>query len=1138
MIRDLKAFIDIMVTGDAATQINKLRSAIQGMTGELVKLGNAAKVAQGKIEQSARRPLTYWENLRRQLLQMRFLMLDVARNLQYTAFRAGIALAGIVTGMTKIGKAAVDAQSHWEQATLTFGALLGSMSKARGLMKDLQTFALRSPFDLRQTVDATKVLLAYGFAVDDVRGKVGDLFDTITKQAFVFDKPLEQVAAQLVRMREGTYRVREAAAAGFTKDLLQSYGVPWDEGRQRPAVFGQELVDLIWKGMRERYKNIDYGEMTRILLSNIQDAMYKAFRNLGQSIEPIVKPILAMVMDLVNGISDAFSDPGIAATIRNFADNVIGGPLRHLIDVIRGLTERIKDDPDVLGRFLRSFASGLSALASVLATSLIFGLIANFAHAIGSLTALIIGGGPGGVLAAGGLIAGIIALGAAFVKLKDMISGVMGPAETIQERIAKLNEKLQLLKERRDELKEAGGDDPINSKLIADLADEELRVINDLINAYEELQGLRGAGQFLADVGGRFGAGPKTGPIQNIVDKVSKEQEQLKDWNLYVGYGQWLRGMGMNLDRFSSPGVTGAAARDEVRSRFDIPRTMFVTGGVGELDNYLMGRAWYEQHYVPMLDKELGDKISNLKARRVGLSAAAGTQAGVGEMIEYLRSSLPDVLWPSGEFDTSKLIGRFDPTGKLFGRVHHGIDIPGAMGDPIFSPLAGTIGDRFGFDKKGGNRLWVNVPGLGNIYMAHLMGYADGIGPGAQVAKGQLLGYVGDTGNAKGTTPHIHLEFHPNGGAAVDPLTTLFNPEGYSITDVTKLYGDELATFTEIGKSMIPVQEKLDGLPLALQQVRDKFDNISSLMGDFGSGFEDINDVQKHYRDALADIARQAMEAGPDVFAGLDGWQEVLGAWRDQMAETISQMAIESERAGWWARYGYLDTEARYEQAKLYGAAARGGNIHSADMSAAYVPLEYARRGIDDALRRAEYETDAGELAKLEEQILEKLDMLRGAIDEFAEKAPDVSRFAEYNYGQLQQQYEQSGLHERVRDNVTALQANTQALYDLIGALGSFVSGIASAIAGALDRAMAGGAYTEGGSGDEILGPGGVDATGRVPRGDYGGDAGGYEPGKTRLIPKREGGVGDRTGITPGAMTYNNGERGWWSMEDDCSDGT
>jgi murein DD-endopeptidase MepM/ murein hydrolase activator NlpD len=102
------------------------------------------------------------------------------------------------------------------------------------------------------------------------------------------------------------------------------------------------------------------------------------------------------------------------------------------------------------------------------------------------------------------------------------------------------------------------------------------------------------------------------------------------------------------------------------------------------------------------------------------------------------------------------------------GRTHKGVDMIAARGTPAVAIEAGTV-RRMRNGGLGGITVTLTGASGDEYYYAHLDGWADGLTVGQSVAVGELLGYVGNTGNARYTVPHLHFEHHPGGGSAVDP---------------------------------------------------------------------------------------------------------------------------------------------------------------------------------------------------------------------------------------------------------------------------------------------------------------------------------------------------------------------------------
>ena len=97
------------------------------------------------------------------------------------------------------------------------------------------------------------------------------------------------------------------------------------------------------------------------------------------------------------------------------------------------------------------------------------------------------------------------------------------------------------------------------------------------------------------------------------------------------------------------------------------------------------------------------------------------------------------------------------------GRTHEGIDIFAPRGTPVVATTRGIV-VRKGWNRLGGKVITVLGPGGWYHYYAHLDEW-DEPAMGDWVEEGTVLGYVGDTGNAQGTPPHLHYGLYDSGEA-------------------------------------------------------------------------------------------------------------------------------------------------------------------------------------------------------------------------------------------------------------------------------------------------------------------------------------------------------------------------------------
>jgi murein DD-endopeptidase MepM/ murein hydrolase activator NlpD len=141
-------------------------------------------------------------------------------------------------------------------------------------------------------------------------------------------------------------------------------------------------------------------------------------------------------------------------------------------------------------------------------------------------------------------------------------------------------------------------------------------------------------------------------------------------------------------------------------------------------------------------------------------------------------SSSSDMLPPISGLSLADLRDTFEEVHN--GHRHEAIDILEPRGTPVHAVVSGTIRKLF-LSKPGGNTIYqFDDMGVYCYYYAHLDGYAKGLREGMRIERGDIIGFVGSTGNADARTPHLHFAIFELGserlwwkGKAVNPYPVL-----------------------------------------------------------------------------------------------------------------------------------------------------------------------------------------------------------------------------------------------------------------------------------------------------------------------------------------------------------------------------
>jgi murein DD-endopeptidase MepM/ murein hydrolase activator NlpD len=216
----------------------------------------------------------------------------------------------------------------------------------------------------------------------------------------------------------------------------------------------------------------------------------------------------------------------------------------------------------------------------------------------------------------------------------------------------------------------------------------------------------------------------------------------------------------------AEPGVDTVVAATSASSSLSQPGAMAGTSKVASA-NLVKGRTTVVSRSGNRSAAPEGTDSKLVAKAEDAAKARAQALAALGKAAEKQSARIRANLWvlPLSSYHLS---AGFGEVSYLWSSVHTGLDFAAPSGTPITSIARGVV-TEVGYDGAYGNKTVVTLDDGTEIWYCHQTSYA--VSVGESVSQGEVIGYVGSTGNTTG--PHLHLEVHPGAGDPVDPFAAL-----------------------------------------------------------------------------------------------------------------------------------------------------------------------------------------------------------------------------------------------------------------------------------------------------------------------------------------------------------------------------
>ena len=318
----------------------------------------------------------------------------------FSGIGAGIGIKAfdmVVDGIKSATDVAVGFNSKMEQATIAFTSMLGSAEKAQAFLDDMKQFAATTPFEFPDLLDASKKMLAFGFAASDVR----PLLTAVGSAAAAMGSGktgVEAITGALGQMRAATV-VQAGELNQLTEQGVPAFQILADAmgistGEVKKLASEGKIASSVFIDAFQSWASANYGDMMAKQALTFEGAMSTIKDSLTFAVANAFKPFFELLSDAAVAIA-AFVQ---SAEFVEWADGVASG-LRELLPLLKTFATFLWDNRDAI------LAVG-TALATFAILTTVIGWVTAIAAAIGTVTAAI--SASGGILAALGALVAIL----------------------------------------------------------------------------------------------------------------------------------------------------------------------------------------------------------------------------------------------------------------------------------------------------------------------------------------------------------------------------------------------------------------------------------------------------------------------------------------------------------------------------------------------------------------------------------------------------------------------------------------------------------------------------------------------------------------------------------------------------------